>query len=185
MGVPAVKRPAVFLDRDGVLNETSIIGDVPQAPARLEDFRLAPGGEAALARLKELGFVLIVVTNQPGVARGEISRDEVERMHEMLRASLPLDAVYACYHDDHDECDCRKPKPGLLVRAAAEHGLDLARSYLIGDRWRDVGAARAAGCKAVWIDYRYPERLPATPDARVGSLEEAVAWVIADYKRSE
>jgi D-glycero-D-manno-heptose 1,7-bisphosphate phosphatase len=186
MGVGAVKRRAVFLDRDGVLNEAIVAGGVPQAPARVEDFHLAAGSEAALARLKELGFVLVVVTNQPGVARGEISREQVERMHELLRAALPLDAVYACYHDDADHCDCRKPKPGMLARAAAEHALDLSRSYLIGDRWRDVGAARAAGCKAILIDYQYPERPPAVkPDARVDSLEQAVAWIIGDCRRRE
>jgi D-glycero-D-manno-heptose 1,7-bisphosphate phosphatase len=177
-----VKRPAVFLDRDGVLNEATVAGEAPQPPATLEEFRLTPGCQAALAQLKALGFTLVVVTNQPGVARGGVSREQVERMHERLRAALPLDAIYTCYHDDADACDCRKPKPGLLLRAAAEHELDLARSYLIGDRWRDVGAAHAAGCKAVWIDYRYPERPPAAPDARVGSLAEAVEWIIADCK---
>ena len=180
-----MKRPAVFFDRDGVLNDAVVVDGVPHSPATPAEFRLADGSGVALARLKEMGFALVVVTNQPEVRRGKISREDVERMHAVLQASLPLDAIYVCYHDAADACDCRKPKPGLLLRAAAEHDLDLTHGYLVGDRWRDVDAGRGAGCRVVQIDYHYRERPPAgEPDARVASLAEAVAWIIDDRKRS-
>jgi D-glycero-D-manno-heptose 1,7-bisphosphate phosphatase len=178
-----MSRSAVFFDRDGVLNEAIVAYGVPHSPAGLQEFRLVPGAAQALGRLKAAGFVLVVVTNQPEVRRGRISLDAVEEMHARLGAELPLDAVYVCYHDAADACDCRKPKPGLLLRAAADLGLDLASSYFIGDRWRDVDAGAAAGCKTILIDYGYRERPPASkPDARVASLEEAVGWIIADRR---
>lgn len=178
-----MSRSAVFLDRDGVLNEAVVADGIPHSPAGLEEFRLARGAPEALEKLKAAGFVLVVVTNQPEVRRGRISRETVEEMHARLSASLPLDAVYVCYHDAPDACSCRKPKPGLLLRAAADLDLDLKSSYFIGDRWRDVDAGAAAGCKTVLIDYGYRERPPASePSARVASLEEAVAWIIADRR---
>jgi len=183
MGVAALSRAAVFLDRDGVLNEAVVTDGVPHSPAGLEEFRLVPGAAEALHRLKAAGFALIVVTNQPELRRGRISRQLLEAMHARLVAALPLDAVYVCDHDEIDACACRKPKPGLLLRAAAELDLDLASSYLIGDRWRDVDAGAAAGCKTVLIDYGYRERPPtSTPSRRVASLAEAVAWIIADRR---
>lgn len=179
-----MSRPAVFFDRDGVLNEAIVVEGVPHSPAGLAEFRLVPGAARALARLKAAGFVLVVATNQPEVRRGRISQATVEAMHARLVAELPLDAVYVCYHDASDACECRKPKPGLLLAAAAELNLDLASSYFVGDRWRDVDAGAAAGVRTVLIDYGYRERPPASePDARVASLEEAADWIIADHRR--
>jgi D-glycero-D-manno-heptose 1,7-bisphosphate phosphatase len=105
----------------------------------------------------------------------------VEEINSSLRRELPLDDILVCYHDEADGCDCRKPRPGLLLRAASRHGIDLGRSYVIGDRWRDIDAGAMAGCKTVWIDYQYDERAPLSPPAaRVSSLREAVAWVLED-----
>lgn len=138
-----------------------------------------PDAFTALPLLKRKGFQLIVVTNQPDVARGAQSREQVEAMHAALQAQLPIDHFYVCYHDDADHCDCRKPAPGLLMRAASEHGLSLADSFLIGDRWRDIEAGQAAGVRTIWLDYSYRERGPQRPpDARVTSLEDAAKWIV-------
>lgn len=170
---------AVFLDRDGVLNEALVRNGKPYGPTQLAELRIPPGTAEALARLKERDFLLLVVTNQPDVARGVQKRDTVEQMDRRLRAELPLDDVLTCFHDDQDDCDCRKPRPGLVKRAAQQYGIDLGRSYLIGDRWRDMDAGTNAGCKTIWIDHGYAEQSPAAaPDARVGSLPEAVDWIL-------
>jgi transaldolase len=168
----------VFLDRDGVINRAVVRDGKPYPPDRLEDLEILPEAYTALPMLKQLGFRLIVVTNQPDVARGKQTREAVEAMHGYLRAQLPIDDFFVCYHDDTDGCDCRKPGPGLLVQAARAHGLPLSKSFLIGDRWRDVDAAHAAGVHAVLIDYGYRERGPARePAARVRSLAEAADWI--------
>lgn len=170
---------AVFLDRDGVLNEAIIRDGKPYPPASLEDLRVVSGAAEALAHLKQHGFLLLAVTNQPDVARGIQQRDLIERMNNRLRSDLPLDGILTCYHDDSDGCDCRKPQPGLMIHAARQYGIDLRRSYLIGDRWRDIDAGANAGCRTVWIDRGYAERPPvADPDARVQSLSEAVQWIL-------
>jgi D-glycero-D-manno-heptose 1,7-bisphosphate phosphatase len=181
MGVGALR--AVFLDRDGVLNRAVIRGGKPYPPASLGELEIPPDVPGALAALKERGFLLLVVTNQPDVARGSQQRAVVERMHEALRAALPIDDFFVCYHDDKDICDCRKPKPGLLLQAARKYGLELRSSYLIGDRWRDIDAGQAAGCSTIWIDRGYTERGPSqAPTARVKSCLEAARWIVAEVE---
>jgi D-glycero-D-manno-heptose 1,7-bisphosphate phosphatase len=169
---------AVFLDRDGVLTRALVRDGKAYAPATLDEMEIYPEAPTALARLKAAGFLLVVVTNQPDVARGTIRREAVEAMHAVLRADLPLDACFVCYHDDPDACICRKPLPGMLIQAAAEHAIDLARSFLIGDRWRDIDAGAAAGCRTILIDRGYRERAPEyLPSARANSLTEAADWI--------
>jgi len=169
---------AVFLDRDGVLTRALVRDGKPYAPATLAEMEIEPEASAALARLKAAGFVLIVVTNQPDVARGNARREDVEAMHAVLRADLPLDDCAVCYHDDADACICRKPLPGLLIQAAAAHSIDLARSFMIGDRWRDIDAGAAAGCRTILIDRGYRERPPEhPPTARANTLTEAADWI--------
>jgi D-glycero-D-manno-heptose 1,7-bisphosphate phosphatase len=169
---------AVFLDRDGVLNDAIIRDGKPYPPLNAAEMRIPPGTAEALLCLKQHDFLLLVVTNQPDVARGIQQRESVEEIGRRLSAELPLDAILVCYHDDRDECDCRKPKPGLLLSAAQQYGIDLSHSYMIGDRWRDIDAGANAGCKTIWIDRGYAERGPTNPaDARVSSLPEAVDWI--------
>jgi len=172
-------RRAVFLDRDGVINRAIVRDGKPYPPNSLSELEILPGVPEALAQLKAAGFRLIVVTNQPDVARGKQTRAAVEAMHAALQAQLPLDEIRACYHDSHDSCTCRKPQPGLLLAAAREHGLELSASYLIGDRWRDIEAGQRAGCTSLFIDYQYAERQPLEPYVRVASLTEAVEWILA------
>jgi D-glycero-D-manno-heptose 1,7-bisphosphate phosphatase len=177
MGVHAVKA-AVFLDRDGVINRSIVRNGRPYPPQRLEDLEILPGVQEALERLKVAGFATVVVTNQPDVARGRQTREVVEAMHSRLAELLSLDEFRVCYHDDQDGCPCRKPKPGLLMQTPI---YDLARSVMVGDRWRDVEAGRRAGCRAaVLIDYDYAgEELTAEPDVRFRSLAESVDWILA------
>lgn len=173
-----MKRAAVFLDRDGVINRAMLRNGRPHPPATLAAFEVLPGVPPALQLLKSRGYSLIVVTNQPDVARGSGCRATIDRMHEMLRPWLPLDAILTCFHDDADGCQCRKPQPGLLLHAAQAHGLDLARSFMVGDRWRDMEAGRRAGCGTFFVDLGYDEAAPPAFDYRVGSLAEA-AGIIA------
>ena len=174
----ARSRAAVFLDRDGVINRPVIRNGRPYPPPDVSALEILPGVEDALARLRAAGFHLVVVTNQPDVARGIQSRDVIDRKHARLSAALPLDDIRVCPHDDADRCACRKPEPGLLQDAAREAELSLAESFMVGDRWRDIEAGQRAGCTTVFIDWGYDERRPEIPDAVVGSLAEAADWIL-------
>lgn len=171
--------PAVFLDRDGVLNRAVVRDGKPFAPSGLQELELLPDVASSLLDLKSHGFSLYVITNQPDVARGTQTRETVEAVHRALRSALPIDDIFVCYHVDSDECACRKPKPGLLYEAQRRYNIDLSRSFVIGDRWRDIDAGHAAGCKTILIDYGYRERKPARPpEAIVRSLREAADWIV-------
>jgi D-glycero-D-manno-heptose 1,7-bisphosphate phosphatase len=172
----------VFLDRDGVVNRPLVRDGRPYAPSRFEELEVLDGVADACARLRDAGFALVLVTNQPEVARGTLDRAELDAMHASLRDLLGLDAVAVCPHDDADRCSCRKPLPGLVVDAAEELGVDLPSSYLVGDRWRDVEAAHAARCTPLFVDWGWDERSPTPPYHAVGSLSEA-ADVILDPGR--
>jgi D-glycero-D-manno-heptose 1,7-bisphosphate phosphatase len=173
---------AVFLDRDGVLSRAIVRDGLPFAPTNLGDFEILPEAPAACRQLKAAGFLLIVATNQPDVGRGTMKKEIVEAMHAKMRRELPIDRVEVCYHPGHGQsnCDCRKPKPGLLVNAARELKIDLARSWMIGDRWRDIDCGHAAGCRTIFIDRGYAENLKQAPDFRVKDLAQAAEIIIAD-----
>ena len=180
MGIGEVgSRRAVFLDRDGVLNRAVVRAGKPYPPQTLDEVIVEPGTAGCLAKLEQMGFLLIVVTNQPDVASGKQRQAVVEAINSYLQSLLPLDDVFVCYHGKNDGCHCRKPAPGMMLEAAARHGINLGASYIIGDRFRDVEAGQAAGCQTVWIDYAYDEPGPREPaDARVASLEQATAWIV-------
>lgn len=179
MGINAGGRRAVFLDRDGVINRAIVREGRPYPPARVDDLEVLPGVPAALRRLRDAGFRLVVVTNQPDVARGIQQRSVIDAMHARLSAALPLDEFRVCDHDDADGCGCRKPNAGLLEAAARDGGLCLSDSFMVGDRWRDVEAGRRAGCRTIFIDRGYREQPPERPDATVASLPEAVDWILS------
>ena len=172
--------PAVFLDRDGVIYRAMIRDGLPYPPASLDEAELLPGVEEAMRAMRERGYRLIVVTNQPDVGKGVQRREVVEAMHEHMRRLLPIDDVKVCYHVDADGCSCRKPNAGMLLEAAREWSLDLRQSFMVGDRWRDIGAGRAAGCKTILIKSEYRERQAESPDAVVASLYEASALILSD-----
>ncbi len=171
-------QPAVFLDRDGVLNRAVVREGRPHPPGGLDELEIAPDAPAALARLKEAGFRLVVVTNQPDVARGTQTRAGVEALHAALAARLPVDEFRVCYHDDADACACRKPAPGLLLEAARAADLDLSASFMVGDRWRDIAAGQRAGCQSLFIDYDYTEPRPAGTFVTVRTLREAADYIL-------
>ncbi|MFA6311935.1 MAG: HAD-IIIA family hydrolase [Sterolibacterium sp.] len=163
----------MFVDRDGVINRAVVRDGKPYPPATLNELEILPGVERAAMTLREAGFLIVVVTNQPDVATGVQCREVVETMHAELLVAGLCDDIKACYHTDADGCDCRKPKPGMLLEAARDWKIDLARSFMVGDRWRDIAAGKAAGCYTFFIDYKYRERRPEDPDAVVASLEDA------------
>jgi D-glycero-D-manno-heptose 1,7-bisphosphate phosphatase len=181
-------RRAAFLDRDGVINRSLIDDDGrPRPPRRSAELELLAGVPEALHALKAAGFMTLVVSNQPDIARGTLRPDVLAQINEELGRRLAIDAFFVCCHDDADDCACRKPRPGLLLRAAELLAIDLSASYMIGDRWRDVDAGANAGCRTILIDYQYPEKRPLhKPDATVGSLAEAAAWILRDqsYRRA-
>jgi D-glycero-D-manno-heptose 1,7-bisphosphate phosphatase len=167
---------AVFLDRDGVLNQVIVRAGKPYPPASVAEMTIPADVAPALGRLKAAGYRLVVVTNQPDVARGEQTREKVEAINAALAVRLPLDEFRVCYHDDRDACECRKPKPGLLLQAPMH---DLGRSVLVGDRWRDIEAGQRAGVRAtILIDRGYAEGCAVEPNARVGSLAEAADVIL-------
>jgi D-glycero-D-manno-heptose 1,7-bisphosphate phosphatase len=169
---------AVFLDRDGVLNDAIVRDGKPYSPDTVEQMTIPGDAPAALEALRRHGFRLIVVTNQPDIARGLLTRAAVYAMNDHLKSRLPLDAIEVCKHDDADRCGCRKPAPGLLLRAAERDGVDLAASFLVGDRWRDIEAGQRAGCRTVLIGNGYGEAFKTPPDVAVGSLSEAADWIL-------
>jgi D-glycero-D-manno-heptose 1,7-bisphosphate phosphatase len=175
-------RQAVFLDRDGVINRALVREGKPYPPASVAELEVLPGVAQALAALHEADFLLIVVTNQPDVARGTTSREAVEEINTHLAARLAIDEFRTCFHDSGDGCDCRKPLPGALLAAAKAHCIDLGQSYLVGDRWRDIEAGQRAGCKTIFIDYGYDEKQPESVDCRVRSLTEATQIVLGETK---
>lgn len=177
MTLPHRKR-AVFLDRDGVLNRALVRDGKPLPPSSLAEVEILPGAVDAARRLARAGFLLFVVTNQPDVARGLATRESVETINTWIGSIMPIVEFRTCFHDDAHDCDCRKPRPGALLTAAQAHHIDLAHSFMVGDRWRDVEAGRAAGCQTVFIDYGYNEKRPEAFDFSVGSLEEAAQRIL-------
>jgi D-glycero-D-manno-heptose 1,7-bisphosphate phosphatase len=170
-----VTRRAVFLDRDGVLNEMVRRDGERGSPRRVEEFRVVAGAPAAVARLRARGFVVFVVTNQPDLARGRVTPSEMDRIMSRLLSVVALDDVALCPHDDADACTCRKPKPGMLQALAERWQVDLGESFMVGDTWKDVAAGRAAGCRTVLIGDAPLAGHPA--DAVVASLPAAVTAI--------
>jgi D-glycero-D-manno-heptose 1,7-bisphosphate phosphatase len=184
MGKHEIARPAVFLDRDGVINRVAVRNGMPHPPSHAEEFELYEDVPDGCARLKAANFLLVVITNQPDVGRGTQSREAVEAMNLKMQSALPLlDRIEVCYHGGEryaQPCDCRKPQPGLILRAAAELNINLKESYVIGDRWRDMDCARAAGCRAILIQRGYNEVLREAPDFTVANFNDAVTAVLRD-----
>jgi D-glycero-D-manno-heptose 1,7-bisphosphate phosphatase len=174
----------VFLDRDGVLNDVVLQNGRPHPPATLDDLRILPGVPEACQALREAGFILVIVTNQPDISRGTATRSTVDELNDAVRNLTGVDAVYVCPHDDAQGCDCRKPAPGLLRRAARDLGIDLLRSYMVGDRWRDIEAGQRAGCRTAYVEGQYQERSATGADIVVTDLPEATRWIIQDSRSS-
>lgn len=177
------QQAAVFLDRDGVLNPIIVRDGRPGSPRRLDEFRLVPDAHDAVARLKAAGFAVFVVTNQPDLARGLLPAAELEAMMKVLTAELGVDDAAVCPHEDGHACDCRKPLPGLLNALADRWDIDLPRSFMVGDTWRDTAAGRAAGCRTVLLKTWYNQDTHG--DMNVDELGGAVDWILEERQRAD
>jgi D-glycero-D-manno-heptose 1,7-bisphosphate phosphatase len=155
--------PAVFLDRDGIMNRAILREGRPYPPARLENVEILSGSLISLPRLAASGYILIGITNQPDVARGLQSCDMVNSINTLIQSKLPVREIFVCYHDDIDNCTCRKPKPGLILQAAEKYDIDLTQSWIVGDRWKDIAAGQAVGLKTIFVDYQYAELYEGIP----------------------
>ena len=171
-------RPAVFLDRDGVLVVPEFRDGRSYAPTTLDNFRFYPEAQQALGELKAKGYALVVVSNQPDVGKGIIAANILAEMNKRLLDALPVDDIRVCTHRQDEVCGCRKPKPGMLLGAAEDWDLNLSRSYMVGDRDSDVEAGLRAGCTPVFIDLDYTEPKPSKQSATVRSLREATNWIL-------
>ena len=163
-------KKAISLDRDGVINKTVIKEGLPFSPPSFVQLEILPGVKESISKLQKLNFVCLVVTNQPDVSRGKIEKKTVIKMNNYLKNEIKLDDIFVCYHDDHDNCKCRKPKPGLLLEASKKWDIDLNKSYMIGDRWKDIEAGKSAGCKIIFIDCNYKETKTKNPNFTIDSL---------------
>lgn len=175
-------KPAVFLDRDGVINRSVVRNGRPYPPDSLAEFEFLPGVIEGVSKLRDAGFEIVVATNQPDVATGKQQREVVEAMHARVRAELAIDRIMVCYHTDADECECRKPRPGMLLDASRKLDLDLGRSFMVGDRWRDIEAGQRAGCRTVLVECGYDERRADAPDWVVDSLFQASQVIVVNRR---
>lgn len=176
---------AIFLDRDGIINEPIVKNKLPYSPNSLLDFVFCSDIFKFVTAMNQYGFKIFVVTNQPEVARGTVRKDVIESMHEMIRAELGIKEIEVCYHDNDDYCLCRKPKPGMIFSLAKTHKINLAQSFMIGDRWKDVAAGKAAGCKTIFFDRQYSEPKPSNPDYTITKMSEAGSIIINNRGKNE
>ena len=175
--LPSGKLKAVFLDRDGVINRSSVIDGKPYAPIHIQDIELLPGVEGACLKLSSAGYLLIVVTNQPDVATGKAQKSDIEAIHAYLMEALPLTDINVCYSKNDDD-PRRKPAAGMLIESAQKYKIDLGGSYMIGDRWKDIEAGATAGCTTLFIDYGYKEGSKRKPHYTVRDLAEATDIIL-------
>ena len=173
------KIPAVFLDRDGILSRAIVVNRKSYAPRRISEFKLLPGARESVSRLKKVGFIVIVVTNQPDIGNGLIDRNLVETMHEKLRKNTKVDCIYMCPHRQIDGCHCRKPKPLMLLEASMKHEIDLRKSFLVGDRASDIEAGIRAGCSTIFVNRNYAESSPKGQICTVSCLPKAVDYILS------
>ena len=171
---------ALFLDRDGVLNKAIIKNRKPYPPTKIEELEIISGVQEGLELLKHSGFKLIVITNQPDVARGTLSKEKVDEINNTISQNLNIDEIISCFHDDSDNCECRKPKPGMILQAVKKWNIDLTLSYLIGDRWRDIQTAKNIGLNSILIKYDYDEK-KINADFECNNLEEAANFILRVY----
>ena len=176
MGIGS-KIKAVYLDRDGVINKAIVIDGKPYPPSSLKELELIEGVKEGLKALKDSGYKLFVVTNQPDVARGKTALESVLQINNYIVTELGIDEVYCCFHDDEENCKCRKPKPGMILKASEKWNIDLDLSFMIGDRWRDIEAGKAAGVKTILINYGYDEK-KVSADFECSNFETAINYIL-------
>lgn len=172
-------KKAVFLDRDGVINDLVYRNNQPNSPICLGDMKILPRVKEAVDSLKNAGYLCIVVTNKPDIARGLLSYAELSKMHNFMTQATGLELIYFCPHDDN-QCDCRKPLTGMIEKAVRQYGIDLKRSFVVGDRWRDVEMGKKSGCRTVLVISKSTEQdnRKIDPDFITMDLWEAAQIII-------
>ena len=176
------KQKAIFLDRDGVIVKSNVINGKPFAPIFLKDFRLLPNSSKCIELLKRYNFMIFVISNQPDVGKGIISKNTLKKMNDILYLKTKVDFIYVCTHTDSDKCKCRKPKNGLIINAAKKYNINLNKSYLIGDRKKDIDAGISSNCKTIFIDRNYKEEKPNNYHYKVSCLQNAIFYILEDLK---
>ena len=176
------KRKAVFLDRDGVLVRSKVINGKPFAPISLKEFKLLPYASKYIDLLKKENFLTIIISNQPDVGKGIISNQILNKMNDILFLKTKIDDIYICTHTDIDNCKCRKPKNGLIIKAAKKYNINLHKSYMIGDRKKDIDAGILSNCKTIFLDRKYIEPKPKNFDCKVSSFQKAFFYILNNSK---
>ena len=166
-------KKAVFLDRDGVVSRAVVINNRPFSIRRASDLQILDEVNEALGIFGKLALIPIIISNQPDVARGLLSQLEHEKIESKIVTLTGISKIYTCTHDEKDNCFCRKPKPGLILKAAEDHDIDITKSYLIGDRWRDMDLAKNVDCRSFFINRNYEEKYPEYFDYETGSILES------------
>lgn len=159
-----VMNKAIFLDRDGVINRVIMHNGIPNPPIRLSDVYLITGIKELIKKWHDDGYIVIVITNQPDVANNIVTKNKVDKINKYLKSEVMFDDIFVCYHNGNDNCNCRKPKVGLFIEAKTKYNIDFSKSYMIGDRWKDMEAGEKVGCKTIFIDNNYEEKKPIGPD---------------------
>tara|TARA_Y100001958_G_C21165319_1_gene498290 strand:+ start:131 stop:685 length:555 start_codon:yes stop_codon:yes gene_type:complete len=169
---------AVFLDRDGVLVKSIIKNKKGYAPLNLQNFKIYKHSKRCVKKLSSIGFKIFVVTNQPDVGKKILPKKKLNQMHKILRKKTSIKNIYTCIHTAKQFCMCRKPKPGMLIKAAKDHNIDLKKSYMVGDRAKDIACGKRAGCKTIFINRNYKEKKPKSQNASFKNLIEATNYII-------
>ena len=169
---------AVFLDRDGVINKPIIIDGKCYAPRLLKDFKILPKVKSDIKKLKNKGFKVFVITNQPDIGNKLLKKKTLNEMHSLLKAKVPIDKIYFCPHTRNDRCKCRKPKPGMIIKASNDSKIRLKESYVVGDRKTDIDAGLKVGCKTIFVNNNYYEKKPTKQEKTVKSLHTAVKYIL-------
>lgn len=169
---------AVFLDRDGVLSKGYVRDGKSYAPRKIVDFKLLPYAITSVEKLRKIGFLVIVVTNQPDINNGLVTIEAVNTMHSILRKKTKIIDIFLCPHSKNEHCSCRKPKPGMLIEAAQKYNINLSKSFMVGDRASDIEAGLAAGCRTIFINRNYKEPIPVNQEKTVHSINSASNYII-------
>lgn len=175
---------AIFLDRDGVINYSIVRENKPYAPLKLSELKIIPEIKPVIDFFKRRQFKLLVVTNQPDVARGKVKIDEVEKINVSIQSQLSIDEIFTCYHDNQDHCKCRKPKPGAFISLSKKYNIDLTRSIMVGDRAKDIEAAKNANCPSVFIDYGYNEIKPTNQTYTINGVDKLLCCLEKHFECS-
>ena len=169
---------AIFFDRDGVLNQLVKRDGGLYSPRKSEDYSIFEESIAVVRDFKKLDFHLLVISNQPDISRGFLAESELKKMTSMLLSQIPIDEVFYCIHDDWEACSCRKPLPGLIIKAAHKWNIDLDKSYYVGDTWRDVEAAKNAGVRCLLLNRDYNKNVLC--DRRINNMQDIIKSISED-----